>query len=168
MNSARVSFFIFLLIGFSVLWSEEAMSQDVQDNLIGEVTLDQIIENSRIFKVYVDRYEPDPRDIEYLSSLNGDYSIVVFFGSWCRESTKYTPGLVKTLNLVNNDQIEVTYVGVDEQKKFPNEFLKLFDIKYIPTVVVLKDGNEYGRIVERPQLPIETELVQILKRLQEN
>ncbi|MDZ7806062.1 MAG: thioredoxin family protein [Gracilimonas sp.] len=167
MNSARVSFFI-LMMTFSVTLCEEIVAQDQRSNLIGEVTPDQIMESNRIFKVYVERYDPNPQDVRYLKSLNGEFSIMVFFGSWCRESTKYIPGLVKTLSQVDNDKIGVKYVGVDEQKKFPAEFLKLFDIKYIPTVVVLKDGKEYDRIVERPQMPIETELVQMLKRLQEN
>lgn len=167
MNSARVSFFI-LNVTVLALVSFEAVSQNKDGQLIGSVTSDQILESNRIFKVYVERYEPDPIAIEYMQALHDNYTILVFFGSWCRESTKYLPGLVKTIRLINNDQIGMKYIGVDEQKKFPAEFLKLFDIKYIPTVVVLKDGKELGRIVERPQLSIETELVQILKRQQEN
>jgi thiol-disulfide isomerase/thioredoxin len=166
MNSARVSFFIFNVIVLALV-SFEAVSQNKDGQLIGEVTSDQILESNRIFKVYVERYEPEPKAVEFIKSMNGNYSIVVFFGSWCRESTKYIPGLVKTFRLVDNDQISIKYIGVDEQKKIPTEFLKLFDIEYIPTVVVLKDSKELGRIVDRPQLPIETELVQILKR-QEN
>lgn len=167
MNSARVTFFI-LLIGFLLLKYQEGVAQDQRGNLIGEVTPEQMIENNRVFKVYVERYSPDPQSSDYLESVEERYSVMVFFGSWCRESTKYIPGLVKTMQSFSNDQIEFLFIGVDEQKKIPGELLNVFGIEYIPTVVVLKDGKELGRVVEKPQMPIETELVQILKRRQEN
>ncbi|HKK25571.1 MAG TPA: thioredoxin family protein [Gracilimonas sp.] len=167
MNSARVTFFI-LLICFLLLVNQEGKAQDKRGYLIGEVTPAQIVENDRIFEVYVERYNPDPLSLDYLESVEEKYIVMVFFGSWCRESIKYIPGLVKTILELRNDQIEYSFIGVGEQKKMPDEFLNVFDIEYIPTVVVQKDGKELGRIVERPQLPIETELVQILKRRQEN
>jgi len=167
MNSARVTFFI-LLICFLLLVNQEGKAQDKRGYLIGEVTPAQIVENDRIFEVYVERYNPDPLSLDYLELVEEKYIVMVFFGSWCRESIKYIHGLVKTILELRNDQIEYSFIGVGEQKKMPGEFLNVFDIEYIPTVVVLKDGKELGRIVEKPQLPIETELVQILKRRQEN
>ncbi|WP_157939524.1 thioredoxin family protein [Gracilimonas amylolytica] len=166
MNSARVLCFI-LMTGWLSVSDSMAVGQP-QNNLVGEVSVEQILDHNRIFRIYTERYEPDEEALQFLKRVEGDISLRVFFGSWCRESTKYLPGLVKTLNVVNNNEIKATYMGVDAQKKFPDRFLKLFDIKYIPTVVVLKNGIEVGRIVEKPQQPIETELVQILKRLQEN
>lgn len=166
MNSARVLFFI-LVIGWFILPDFKTMGQ-TQNDLIGQVSVEQIFKSNRIFEIYTDRYTPNEDAIQFLKDLKGNYSLQVFFGSWCRESTKYLPGLVKTLKLAANDGIEVAFIGVDSQKKFPNQFLKMIDIKYIPTVVVLNNGNEVGRIVEKPQQPIETELVQILKRQQEN
>lgn len=161
MNSARLMILsIIILFGLMMM---PARAQSTADQ-IGPVTAQEIIEHDRIFRIYVDRYDPDEESIEYLSSQEDSLSLYIFFGNWCRESKKYIPGLMKTLKMVESDLIEATYIGVDDQKKYPESFLNKFDIEYIPTVVVLKDGFEIGRIEEKPQGSIEFDLIQIVKR----
>lgn len=163
MNSARLIFLstIILYGGLSV----PAIAQSQADQ-VGRVTAEEIIDHDRIFSIYVDRYDPDEKAIEYLNSQKDSLTLYIFFGNWCRESKKYIPGLIKTLQSLDSDLIEAIYVGVDDQKKYPESFLNKFDIKYIPTVVVLKGDVEIGRIEEKPQKPIESDLVQIVKRHQ--
>ncbi|MCH2450638.1 MAG: thioredoxin family protein [Gracilimonas sp.] len=161
MNSARLMILsVIILFGVMII---PATAQSTA-NQVGPVTAEEITDHDRIFSIYVDRYDPDREAIEYLSSQEDSLVLYIFFGNWCRESKKYIPGLIKTLKMLDSDLIEVTYIGVDEQKKYPESFLNKFDIKYIPTVVVLKGGFEIGRIEEKPQRPIESDLVQILKR----
>lgn len=162
MNSARL-IFLSTFILFGVLMIDAATAQSISDQ-IGLVTAEEIIDHDRIFSIYMDRYDPEEEAIEYLSSQKDSLALYIFFGNWCRESKKYIPGLMKTLQMLESDLFEATYIGVDDKKKYPESFLNKFDIKYIPTVVVLKGGLEIGRIVERPHQPIESDLVQILKR----
>ncbi|MEX0723013.1 MAG: thioredoxin family protein [Gracilimonas sp.] len=141
------------------------MAQSAVDQ-VGLVSSEQIIEHDRIFRIYVDRYEPDEETITYLRTQEDSLTLYVFFGNWCRESKKYIPGLMKSLQATETNLIDVKYVGVDVQKKNPEKLLNKFDIEYIPTVVVLKGNVEIGRIVEKPEQPIEIDLVEILKRHQ--
>lgn len=161
MNSASRFLFglllFFGLIGFQVARAQNAV-------LIGPVSVSEITENDHVFEVYINRYQPDPEAVNYLSTYTDSVEIWVFFGSWCRESRKYLPGLVKTLRQADNDKIAVRYIGVDVEKKFPAAFLNMHQIKYIPSVVVLKGNAEIGRIVEKPRKLIETDLVEILKK----
>jgi hypothetical protein len=69
---------------------------------------------------------------------------------------------MKSLELANSKFIKTAYIGTDRKKKNPEKFLNQFNIKYIPTVVVLKGNKEVGRIEEKPLLPIEADVVQIL------
>ncbi|MGN8225318.1 thioredoxin family protein [Gracilimonas sp. BCB1] len=157
MNSAR--WFVFVVM-FCLIWPSALKAQ--QQDLTGPVTKEEILANDRIYDIYIDRYKPDSESTEYLSAHQDSVQLMVFVGSWCRESKKYIPGLMKTLELAKNANIGVQYIAVDRQKKFPEEFLNKFDIKYIPTVLVLKGTTEVGRIEEKPHRLIETDLVQIL------
>lgn len=161
MNSARLIFLSTFI--FCVVMSLPSTAQ-TSENLIGRISAEELLEHDRIFSIYVDRYDPDEEAIEYLSAQKDSLTLYIFFGNWCRESKKYIPGLMKTLQLVESDLFDTRYIGVDHQKKIPESFLNEFDIKYIPTVVVLKGDLEIGRIEEKPQKPIESNLVQILKR----
>lgn len=161
MNSARWIFcglnFLLGLMSFEPLHAQNPA-------LTGIVTVSEIIENDQVFGIYIDRYQPDEKSLAYLKAYPDSVEVMVFFGSWCRESRKYVPGLVKTLQEVSNDRIKVRYIGVDRQKKLPAEFLNKRQIEYIPTVVVLKGDAETGRIVEKPRELIETDLVEILRK----
>lgn len=164
MNSAR--HIIIGIIFFVGMMAEPIMGQSTKDQ-VGLVTVEEILEQDRIFSIYVDRYEPNMEAMNYLSAQEDSVMLAVFFGNWCRESKKYIPALIKTLKMLESPLIQATYIGVDNEKKYPDSFLKKFDIKYIPTVVVLKGDLEIGRIEEKPQQPIESDLVEILKRHQE-
>jgi len=164
MNSAS-SVFLFVIIAWGLTSTEVAIAQSA-GHQVGLVSSEQIIEHDRIFRIYMDRYEPNEEAVTYLSTQKDSLTLYVFFGNWCRESKKYIPGLMKSLQAAGSELIEARYIGVDVQKKNPKKFLNKFDIKYIPTVVVLKGNIEIGRIVEKPEQPIETDLVQILKRHQ--
>ena len=137
--------------------------QAQEANLTGPVTEKQILENDRIYEIYIDRYTPDSVAIDYLMNIKEPVKLMVFLGSWCRESKKYMPRLMKTLRETDSEKIDVEYIGADAQKKYPESFLNMHQIKYIPTVVVLKADKEIGRIVEEPQKPIELELMEILE-----
>ncbi|MEX0720136.1 MAG: thioredoxin family protein [Balneolaceae bacterium] len=134
------------------------------DPLVGATTLEEISRTEKTFRVYMDRYHPNEDALKHLSSVQDSITLYAFIGTWCRESKKYIPGLVKTLDVAANPFITLKFIGVDAQKKFPETFLKTFDIKYIPTVVVLKGDVEIGRIDEAPQQLIEIELVNILNK----
>ncbi|WP_421773161.1 thioredoxin family protein [Gracilimonas sp.] len=159
MNSASRFVFV-VLFGFGLMWPSTLKAQ--QQDLTGPVTKEEILANDRIYDIYIGRYKPDQEAVEYLSTYQDSVQLMVFVGSWCRESKKYIPGLMKILELAKAGNIGVQYIAVDRQKKFPKSFLNKFDIKYIPTVLVLKGTTEVGRIEEKPHRLIETDLVQIL------
>lgn len=151
---------VFWFVGM-MLMSANACAQS---DLIGAVSEEQILESDHLFKIHTQRYKPDSDALKYLNSYEDSLSLNIFFGFWCRESKKYLPGLVKTLSQTTLKKMDVNYIGVDAEKKFPDSFLKLYNIKYIPTVVILRGNEEVGRIEDAPSQPIEIELVEILKK----
>lgn len=162
MNLARAVLFLFALC-IGMMSMEIVLAQS--ETMTGIISSEEILENDRIYNIYKNRYQPDEDAVGYLSSFNDSVKVKVFWGSWCKESKKYIPGLMKTLELAGNPKISIQYIGIDAQKEIPQEFLIKFDIKYIPTVVVLKGNVELGRIEEEPLQSIETDFVQILQKI---
>lgn len=162
MNSAR---WISILAGIMIsgMIASQLNAQSSSKNLTGPVTQQEIIEADRIFDIYIERYQPDQKAIQYLQTLKDSITIYIFLGTWCRETKKYIPGLIKFLNVSKSKYININYIGVNAEKKVPEGFLKKFKIKYIPTVVVLENNAEVGRIEEKPDELIELDLIQILK-----
>ena len=152
-----------MLIFLGVMSSVTVQAQS--KDLVGPVTKEQILDSERIYEIYMKRYTPDSAAVEYMATLDESLEVIVFLGSWCPESKKYIPRLMKALEVSSSEHINVKYVGVDAQKKSPKEFLKKHQIKYIPSVVVLKGDIEVGRLAKKPQEPIELEFVEILKRV---
>ncbi len=165
MNLAR-----FLLLIVLLLTGAGSCSQIYAQNadILGITSKKEIIERHPVYSIYMDRYQPNEEALSYLSAYTDSVTLWVFMGSWCRESTKHIPGLMKTLERAANPKVEIKYIGVGRKKLEPLSFLNEFKIKYIPTVVVLKGRFEIGRIEEQPHQLIETDLVRVLKSGKKN
>lgn len=160
MSRARYRFF--LTVGM-ILLSGTGFKAGAQDALTGPVEMEEILKQDRIYRIYAERYQPDSLALNYLKEMEPGASLKVFFGTWCRESRKYIPGLIKILQELEGSGLQAEFIGVDSMKKIPTGLLNKFDIKYIPTVVVLKGGAEIGRIEEIPQSNFETDLVHLFE-----
>jgi septum formation inhibitor-activating ATPase MinD len=51
---------------------------------------------------------------------------------------------------------------VDRNKAQPEEWLQGVELEYVPTIVVRRDGQELGRIVEESPAGIEQDLLALL------
>jgi len=109
-------------------------------------------------------YSPDKTTIKELKKLfkeNKEFTVKVFFASWCHDSQLQLPPFVKIAKQVRIKNIE--YIALNRKKALPNQDISAFDIKRVPTFIVFKDGKEMGRIIETPQLSIEKDLLRIIK-----
>lgn len=149
---------ILIVMIFTV--TAEAWSQS--NSFIGPVQEEEILAAFPIYEIYKDRYQPEAPVISQLVQVQDSVKLMVFWGSWCKDSKKQVPRMMKVLEAAGNPFLQIQYVGVDEKKNFPKRFLNKFNIKYIPTIVVLKGDLELGRITEKPRQSVEAELVQIL------
>lgn len=96
-----------------------------------------------------DRYAPYPDVIELLKGA-APAEIEVIFGSWCSDSFEQVPYLLTALKTAGNPSLTLTLVGVDRQKNEPEGRGKAADVKRVPTIVVRRNGEEIGRVIETP------------------
>lgn len=150
---------------------QEAQSMELDKNddhnflPLGELTSAQIISGSRLFNMrYVD-YVPNSDAVQLIHNVGRPVEIKVFWGDWCKDSKKYIPAFIKSIEFAENRNILITYINLDRQKKEPAEAIAGWDIQNIPTFVVIADGKEIGRIVETPKISVEQDLAEILRQL---
>ena len=60
------------------------------------------------------------------------------------------------------DKVAVKYIGVNRRNDEKSSLFKTKKLERIPTVVLLYQGKEVGRIVENPKETLEKDLVSIL------
>ena len=120
------------------------------------------------FKPGVDEYKPDEAMVNYLRTYLGNYTMVVFMGTWCDDSHYLIPKLEKVIQLTNYPASQLTMYGVDREKNTKNGDSKKYNITLVPTIILYKDGTEIGRITETTKKNLETDLSYIISPPQKN
>lgn len=105
----------------------------------------------------------DQKSIKQLKSLTSPIEIIGVFGFWCHDSQREVPRMIELLKTVNNPNIKVKFIALNTDKEEPNKRHQNYQVKFTPTFIVRKDDIEIGRIVEKPNLSLEQDLVAILK-----
>lgn len=137
----------------------DAQSTDI----LGTTTSTEIRENHRVFDIYVGRYQPDSTAVAYLNNFDHKIDVKILFGTWCHDSKREIPAFMKTFELVENENIQVEFIGVSRGKTDPDGRAEAYNLQYTPTFIIFSADIEVGRIVEESTESIEQDLVQILK-----
>ncbi len=108
-------------------------------------------------------YSPREDFIKKLRPQINDYRFEIVMGTWCPDSRMQVPVFYKVLKksgYENPEKIAVIYVP----RKY-KEYKKIdgMNIKRVPTIIVLKNEKEIGRIIEYPMQSIEEDLVNIIE-----
>ena len=109
-------------------------------------------------------YEPDIALIEQIKPLLKPCYIKVFMGSWCEDSQREVPALLKLLELADFDQSQLEIIAMTHDKDTPENYEADYAIEFIPTIMFFKDGAELNRIVEYTQETLEKDILKILKQ----
>ena len=109
-------------------------------------------------------YTPDPALVESLKPLLKPCYIKVFMGTWCEDSQREVPALLKLLDMTNFDLSQLEIIAMTHDKDTPQDYEAGYNIEFIPTIMVYKDGAELNRIVEYTQETLEKDLMKIIQQ----
>jgi thiol-disulfide isomerase/thioredoxin len=129
---------------------EELKDRDGGKMLKGIVTKEQITEDTA-FHWYGDNlktYTPDATTVAAIKSKASAVSFVIFGGTWCHDTQNILPKYFSVLDAAGFPQDKVTLIAVDRSKTTVGNLQKPFNITNVPTLIIMKDGKEQGRIVE--------------------
>ena len=137
--------------------------------LNGIVTKSDIASNAAFANWYggnQNSYKPDTSIINAMANTKDKVQYVVFGGTWCEDTQFILPKFFKLQEQSGLSENHLSLYGVDRSKKTLGNIADAFKITNVPTIIVMKDGKEIGRIVEYGKTgKWDTELGQILSSL---
>ena len=148
---AMISFGLFSLNSSDIA---EGMFEDPNTGkpmLLGLIAIEELQQDpfSEWYQIEFESYEVDTELINAIDNPS-QYSYEIFLGTWCADSRREVPRMEKILSQMDIDMANVLIVAVDRDKISPNRQEEGKDIRYVPTLIVSKNNEEIGRIVESP------------------
>lgn len=131
--------------------------------LVGDVTREQIEEALPDWAMAEAESSPDSVACQALAAVERGADVTVFLGTWCSDSRREVSRLWKALDLAGPAvPFEIYFIGVDRDKNEPGGRQAGEDIRYVPTFIVHRNGQEVGRIVEQSPDGVEKDLLALL------
>lgn len=96
---------------------------------------------------------------------SGEYFFIVFAGSWCEDSESQVPIIYEVFKNADVPNAQIQLFGINKDKIEHTGTSAKFAIKKAPTLVILHNGTEIGRIEEFPEKSWEHDIINILYKL---
>ena len=151
---------VFLIIGNFL--AGVAISAQVE--LVGPLTREQILAGLPEWNNVVEAYSPDLDTVGRLQAIHEEVEIEVFLGTWCPDSRQHVSAFFKVMDVVHNDLIRATYIGIPRAREGRSKYIAGKNIERVPTFIIHFRNQEAGRIIETPHLSVEGDLLEILQK----
>lgn len=155
-----------LTLGFIVCSLLIVQGQSTR-NLLGSCNRDSLLQDPfrGWFQKNYDTYVPDDAVIQKIKKLPlKDFSIEVFFGTWCGDSRRDLPRFYKIADAIGLTASNIKLIAVgsgDKYKQGPNGETLGRGIYRVATFIVSKGGVEVNRITETVVNSLELDLLAI-------
>jgi thiol-disulfide isomerase/thioredoxin len=130
--------------------------------LVGETTLEAFWDQFPDWEESKGQYTPEKNAIEALQNIEREISMVLFLGTWCGDSRREVPKLLKVYEATANSNFSLRIYGVDWEKKDDEGAAQMHEIERVPTAILFENGKEIGRIIEYPDQTWEEDISKIL------
>jgi thiol-disulfide isomerase/thioredoxin len=109
------------------------------------------VEKDTSFKWYAQNtkgFTPEKKAVAALKQQKDSIQFITFMGTWCEDSHFIIPRFFLLLDAADYPSSKVTLIGVDRSKKTLDNLSESLNIINVPTIIVMKNGKEVGRVVE--------------------
>ena len=139
--------------------------------LLGPVTREQVEAAVPAWVQAGVEASPDLAAARALAGVAPGAEVTVLLGTWCSDSRREISRLWKAFDAIGATSgggagsglpFTLTYIGVDEAKQQPAAAVAAAGLKFVPTLIVRRDGREVGRIVESSPHGVEVDLLALL------
>jgi tetratricopeptide (TPR) repeat protein len=114
------------------------------------------------------KYTVDTVTVKQLKPLLQNKRMEIFLGTWCGDSRREVPRMLKILQQVGMDTTKLALIFVDNStdkyKQSPQREEKDKNIHHVPSFILYDEKKEIGRIVESPLLSLEKDMLAILRQ----
>ena len=112
-------------------------------------------------------YNPDINTSDSLRSLVRSYRFELFLGTWCGDSRREVPRIMKLLDAMGVKSSAVTIIAVGNRdtlyKQSPNHEEQGKEIYRVPHLNIYRNGKEIGRVTETPVTSWERDMLAIIR-----
>ena len=124
----------------------------VEELPVGDITPDELLGAYPSFRGGYEAFAVEPL------YLPRDVSVLMFFGTWCHDSEREVPRLLKLLEAAGLSENNLSLIALDYRKREPKGRAAKFNVRYTPTAVFMREGVEVGRIIERPNVSLHEDI----------
>ena len=125
----------------------------------GDITTDVLLNDYDKFNEQYNAFTPTEQDIALMQKLEGK-ELIVLFGTWCHDSHREVPKLIKLIDESKVELASIDYVAVGYNKRDDAGIAEAYDLQYTPTFIVKDDGKELVRVIEKPTGTLAEDLTQ--------
>lgn len=128
-----------------------SMKDDRQVTILNGIITKYILQNDPSFGWYATSqagYTPDAAILQTMAAAKDKVQFIIFGGTWCEDTQSVLPKFFKLQEQSGIADSNTSFFGVDRQKKTLSNITAAFNITNVPTIIIMKDGKETGRIVE--------------------
>ena len=169
----KIFFTTVLLAGTTLLINAQTVYTSSKDEKHPEVTIlngiisKYALENNAAFSWYSanqSAYTPAVEIVNAMEAAKGKLQFIVFGGTWCEDTQFVLPKFFKLQEQSGFPDNSIAFFGVNRAKQTIGNITTAFKITNVPTIIVMKDGKEVGRVVEYGKTgKWDVELAELLK-----
>jgi len=141
----------FLFSGAVFAQSQAEISRDSEGNkILKGIISRKELEMDTAFSWWAENLKGYTPQSQALTELKKNHNIefIAFIGTWCSDSKFIIPKFFSFIDAAGFPEDRVTLIGVDRNKKTLGHLAEAMNIVDVPTIIVMKDGKEAGRVVE--------------------
>ena len=110
-----------------------------------------LVQNDTSFNWYAPSqriYSPDTAILSTFEKTKDKLQYVLFGGTWCDDTQFILPKFFKLQEMSGVPDDHITLFGVNRDKRALGHIAEAFVITNVPTIIIMKNGKELGRVVE--------------------
>jgi len=145
-----ISALVLTFTGFSQNQYQVLVERPNEKSLKGIISR-SVLESDTSFKWFATNYKafsPNTAAIAALKQQADSIQLLVFMGTWCEDSHFIIPKFYALTDAAGFSQDRISLIGVDRNKKTLSHLTEALNVINVPTIIVLKNGKEAGRVVE--------------------
>ena len=153
-----------LLLSFFIVNTGFVQDEHDAAQLLGRVHVKMLQSSPRFgwFSANYTNYTCQASAIEQLTKITPAISFIAFAGTWDNASQQLLPQFYRSLDEAKINRARVLLYFLDRDKKSPQGFEGEYLIHTVPCFIILKGGEEIGRISGNQSTSIEGQLADIL------
>jgi len=162
-------FLIAIIIGLGILTraeSEYTVTSDGANKILKGLISRDMLENDTAFRWFHNNkasFVPRTEAVAVLREKATEVQFLVFAATWNEETKYIIPRFFALLDAAAVPPDQVTLIGVDHANHSAHHLSEDMHIMNLPTIIVLKEGKEVGRLSGHDHDPWDTTLTHIIQ-----